>query len=158
MGMVITLTMAEVLQGATVGTMRHMESVSRGEQHKPPLKPQDNGLMLHIEGACGEIAYAKARGIYFEPRINSYKGADFGLNVQVRTRSDPSYDLLIRDNDNPEHFYVLVTGMAPTYTVVGWIKGADAMMQPAWRKDWGGRGEAWFVPQLALTPFKEKAA
>jgi hypothetical protein len=154
MGMV-KLTMAEVLQGAATGTMRHMESVSRGEQHKPPLKPQDNGLMLHIEGACGEIAYAKWRGVYFDPRINSYKGADFGTNVQIRTRSNHDYELLIRDNDNPEHFYVLVTGMAPTYRVVGWIKGSDAM-KPEWRKDWGGRGEAWFVPHSALTPFKAK--
>lgn len=154
----VTLEKAEVMQATFVAVERVMESIAKGHEHKPPLKPDDNVLALNIEGACGELAYAKARGIYYEPRVNTYKAPDFGDRVQIRTRTDHSYDLLIRDNDKPEHYYVLVTGTLPTYRIVGYILGADAMAQPAWRKNWGGRGEAWFVPQLALTPFKRKAA
>lgn len=150
----VTLEKAEVLQATIVAVERCMESLSKGHQAKPPLKPGVNPLVLNIEGACGELAYAKARGIYYIPKVNSFKEADFGDKVQIRTRSDHNYDLLIRDNDDPEHFYVLVTGMLPSYRIVGWIKGADAKANPEWRKDWGGRGEAWFVPQSALKPFK----
>lgn len=150
----VTLEKAEVLQATIVAVERVMESIAKGHQHKPPLKPDDNVLAMNIEGACGELAYAKARGVYYVPKVNTFKEADFGKKVQIRTRTDHSYDLLIRDNDDPEHFYVLVTGSLPTYRVVGWIKGSDAMAQPEWRKNWGGRGEAWFVPQSALKPFK----
>ena len=156
-GIWVTLSTTEVMQASMVGIQWFMNGFEKGMQHKPPLPPEANALVNNIEGACGEMAYAKARGLYFEPRLTAYKGADFGDNVQVRTRSDHAYELMVRDNDNPEHFYVLVTGKAPVYCVVGWIQGRDAM-KPEWRKDWGGRGEAWFVPHKALTPFKEKAA
>ena len=159
-GIWVKLEKAEVLQATIVAVERMMESIAKGLEHKPPMKQEDNALAYNIEGACGELAYAKARGIYYEPRVNTFKAPDFGSNVQIRTRSDHNYDLLIRDNDKPDHYYVLVTGTLPTYRIVGYILGADAMAQPAWRKNWGGRGEAWFVPQKALTPFpsKEKAA
>jgi hypothetical protein len=61
--------------------------------------------------------------------------------------------LMIRDNDNPDHFYVLVTGKAPVYRIVGYIKGSDVKKRKEWRKNWGNRGEAWFVPQKELIPF-----
>lgn len=155
-GIWVTLERAEVTQAAIIGVDRFMESRAKGRQHNLPVKPGDDLLSLDIKGAMGEMAYAKARGLYYEPRVNTFKEADFGSNVQIRTGAEEGHSLIIRKTDNPEHFYVLVIGSAPTFRVVGWIKGADAMAQAAWLKDWAGRSEAWFVPQSALTPFKAK--
>jgi hypothetical protein len=107
------------------------------------------GLALHFEGACGEMAFAKATNRYWSGSVDTFRLADIGTAIQVRTRSNHSWDLLVRPSDADDDLFVLVTGWAPDYQVHGWIAGAAAK-RPEWLKEYGGRPPAYFVPKDKL--------
>jgi hypothetical protein len=74
--------------------------------------------------------------------------------LEVRTRSESDYDLIIRDNDKLDSIYVLVVGQCPTYRVIGWMRGRDGR-RPEYEQTYGNRPRAYFVPQAALKPIEE---
>lgn len=146
--MIIELTWAEVLLAATTGMHRHVSALRR----KLPDKNGHDGAgwNLHIEGACGEMAAAKALGMFWSGSINTFKdGGDIGRSIQVRTRSRLDYDLIVRPDDPLDAVFILVLGMAPKFDVAGWILGGAARREE-WLASHGGRPEAWFVPRGAL--------
>ncbi len=147
--MTMELTASEMVMAALVGVHRHVAAIKRGLPDKYGM--DGLGWNAHVEGACGELAVAKCMGRFWSGTVNSFKEADITGGLQVRTRSKPEYELIVRENDNPEHVYVLVTGIAPRLNVVGWIQGGDAR-RPDWWKEYGGRAGAWFVPQAELQP------
>lgn len=148
----VTLTPAEIVMAAAVGAARYAESIQFRRRDVHGFDPsQSSGLAIHVEGACGELAVAKLRGRYWGGTVGSFKAADIGTNVQVRTRSRHDYDLIVRSDDADDDIFVHVTGVAPTYHVHGWIRGADAK-RPEYVQSHGGRAEAWFVPASALKP------
>jgi hypothetical protein len=105
-----------------------------------------------IVGACGELAFCKATGRYFTPSVNTFHGvADVDKKIEVRSTDRDDGSLIIRDNDNPQRWYVLVTGSPPKMTVRGFIKGGKAR-RDEWVRDPHGYRKAWFVPQNALSP------
>jgi hypothetical protein len=108
---------------------------------------------FNVVGAQGEMAAAKALGIYWPASVNAGKEEpDFGDNWQVRTLASHHYDLIVRDNDRDDHRYLLVTGDGPEFVVHGWILGVDAK-NPEWRRDRGDRNApAFWVPQTELIP------
>lgn len=143
----ISLSWNEVSIAARVGTMRHCEALRAGKKDSFGFK--GDGWGQHIEGACGEMAVAKACGVYWLPTVNTYKtGADVA-SWQVRTRSAPGYELLVRPSDPDDAPFVLARGRCPDYQVVGWIMGRDAK-RPEWLQTHGGRPPAYFVPDAAL--------
>jgi hypothetical protein len=146
--MQVRLTNQEMMTAALIGIMRQVSSLRREDGHG---FDGEDGWTIHIEGACGEMATAKALGRYFEPTLNTFKAPDLGANIQVRTRSKNHYDLLIRNDDNLDNIFVLVTGRAPLFEVRGYLRGHDAI-KDEWVKTYGGRPAAWFVPQAALLP------
>lgn len=129
-----------------IGRLRHLVSVKRGllDQHGFT----GDGWAEHIEGACGELAVAKALGRYWDGSVNTFEQPDLP-GLQVRTRSQTYYDLIVRPADSDDDLFVLVTGRCPRYVVRGWIKGADAK-QEQWLQTHGNRPGAYFVPQSAL--------
>lgn len=147
----VKLEWYEVMMAAVVGVRRNIAAMANG------LKPADgyNGedaWSIHIEGACGELAYAKATGQFWSGSVNTFRqGGDVGL-TQVRTRSRDDYDLIVRERDNDDSVFVLVVGRCPNYRVVGSILAADAKARPEWVKTYGGRPPAWFVPASGLRP------
>jgi hypothetical protein len=146
--MKVTLRWFEVLLAASVGVRRQLEAL-RASLPDCHGFDGETSWQVHIEGACGEMAFAKAARLFWSGSVNSFKnGCDMG-NIQVRTRSREDYDLIVRENDRDEDAFVLVIGKAPEYRVVGWIRGADAK-RPEWRKTYGNRPAASFVPQAAL--------
>jgi hypothetical protein len=147
-GYEVRLTWPEVSIGAVIGLFRHIEALKR---QRPDAygRSEADGWSDHIEGACGELAFAKAAHRYWTPTVNTFKtGGDVGI-VQVRTRSRQDYQLLVRDDDADDAPFVLVRGRAPCYWVVGWIPGNEAK-RTEWRKAYGGRPPAYFVPDEAL--------
>ena len=151
----ITLPHKLLYEAAIVGVKRHLQALANKLPDRHGADP-DRGWQNHVEGACGEAAYALARGRPVELTIGTFRRqADFGDACEVRTRSEHHYDLIVRRDDDPQRYYVLVTGRAPTYRVHGWILGADAR-RPAWLHAHGGREPAYFVPQGALHPFAKK--
>ena len=146
--MIIKLNENELMMAANVGVRRQVEALSKG------LKNQHGALASkvwqnHIEGACGELAFAKAMNWYWNGSVNTFKLPDVG-NAQVRTRSSHSFELIIRKNDTG--IFVLVTGMAPQYKVHGWFDSKD--VKSIWLQDYGGREKAYFVPQAELHPLE----
>jgi hypothetical protein len=150
-----TLTLPEILSATNVGILRHYESFKDGRKQDFTLDPNTNILFTDIEGALGELCVAKVRDRYFSATLNNFKDADLGKDVQVRTTSRHDFKLIVRSNDNPNHFYFLVTGMSPTFCVRGWMKGSDAM-QDKYLKAPNGRPPAWFVPPTDLNPVTTK--
>ena len=153
----VDLNLAEMLHGVNTGTIRHYESVKAGRKPNHNFKESNvDPLCAHIQGAIGELVVAKARNLYFMPTINTFKGADIGANVQVRLRTKHEWQMIIRDDDDPEHIFVHVTGTGPTYCIRGWAYAKD-VMKPEYRQNYGNRVESWFVPEEALNPFQIKA-
>lgn len=155
-GWPVSLTRDEMMWAVGVGCLREANSRLRGSKHDPPLKLEEEGWAIHIEGACGELAVCKLLGDEWRASVDTYKReADIGDGGEVRTRSQDWHELTIRDNDNPNSYYILVTGLAPNFVVRGYIQGHKGQ-NPKWRKDPNKRGEAWFVPQRVLTPFTQR--
>lgn len=145
----VTLTLAECLLACQVGTARQLSAIVQGKQNSHGFRGQ--GFDIHILGAAGELALAKALGIYWTGHINTFKQPDLGTNIQVRTRSSHTYDLIVRDGDADDELFVLVTGTLPAFHIWGWIRGGDAK-QREYLKTYGSRPEAFFVPHDALHP------
>jgi len=143
---VIALTPKEMMRGAMVGVIRQIESLQHGFVDRAGAG-LDEGWQLHVEGALGELAFAKWRGIFWTG-AGSIKAPDVG-GYGVRTRSNHGYELIIRDDDDDDRRFVLLTGRNGTYKVHGWIHAKDAK-QERWRQTHGGRSPAYFVPQSAL--------
>jgi hypothetical protein len=73
--------------------------------------------------------------------------------VEVRHTYRDDGCLIVRDNDDPGRYYVLVTGNPPTLTIHGWIPGDRARAVGEVRNPHGYRS-SWFVRQHLLTPAK----
>lgn len=108
------------------------------------------GAAIHAIGVAGERAVANyMRMTGWEPSLNTFRReADVG-GYEVRTRRYDHYDLIVRDNDDDDAAFILVTGLPPNMTIRGFIRGADAK-QDEWRKAYGNRPAAYFIPQGAL--------
>jgi hypothetical protein len=150
----INLTDQEREAATAVGSRRHAEAVKKRLPDRHGFR--GDSLQIHVEGACGELAAAKALGLPWDGPVNTFKrGGDVG-DLQVRTRSNHAWDLIVRPDDRDGDVFVLVTGLTPRFRVHGWIRGVDAK-KDAWRKTYGGRPPAYFVPQRALRPLEELA-
>lgn len=142
----VILTWHEAAMASDIGRLRQLSSVKSGRQDAHGY--QGAGWSEHIEGACGEMAVAKALGVYWNGSIDSFQADDLP-GMQIKTRSRHDYELLVRPGDNDESVFVLVTGQCPEYEIRGWIKGGDAKRQE-WLRDYGGRPPAYFVPHDSL--------
>lgn len=146
----ITLTLPEAYSACVTGVMRNLRSLMRNTE----TRIGDATWQIHCEGACGEMAVAKALNIHNPLTIDNFTGADLGTSIQVRTRSKHYYDLLVREGDGDDQAFVLVTGGCPEYRVHGWMWGRDAK-RGEWLKEYGGHPPAYFVPQSELRPLSE---
>jgi hypothetical protein len=109
---------------------------------------------MHIEGAGGECAVAKALKLYWSGSVDTFKREGDVGDLEVRTRSEDWHELLIRPDD-PSAIYVLVVGKIPHFRLVGWIHSSVAKQRNDWLKPHGGRPPAYFVPQSELRPIEE---
>lgn len=144
----VSLEWFEVSRAALVGVSRNVEALRKGCRNRLPINEEWG---IHILGACGECAFAKATGRYWSGSVNTFKDADIGDNIQIRTRSQHHYDLIVRDADRDDDVYVLVTGGPHDFVLRGWMRCKDAK-QEKYRQNYGGYGDAYFVPQRALNP------
>lgn len=146
--MQVTLEWFEVSRAALVGISRNVEALRKGLQNSRPTN--ENEWHIHVVGALGECAFAKATGRYWSGSVNTFKsGGDIGKNIQVRTRSKHSYDLIVRDGDKDDDIFVLVTGGPTDYEIRGWMLARDAKSEK-YRANYGGYGDAFFVPAKDL--------
>jgi hypothetical protein len=108
----------------------------------------------HIEGACGELAVAKLLNIYWPASVDTFlEVPDVGC-LEVRTRRQDTYDLLVRDQDSDDRIYVHVTGVIPVFTVWGWMWGGEAK-HDRWKRSYAERPDAYFIPSKHLKPMRK---
>ena len=149
----VMLTGFEMFHAAMVGCRRQISALQDGRT--PNAGYTGSGWEIHIQGAGGELAFARYRNLYWSGSVNTFKkGGDVG-DIQVRTRSNPDYDLIVRPEDRDEDTFVLVVGTIPRFRIIGWIRGGDAK-QPRFLKHHASRPRAYFVPQTELHPFEEQ--
>ena len=144
----VHLSQWELLQAALVGVRRHLEALRQKLPDKHGL--ESAGWSEHIEGAAGEMAFAKFSGKYWSCSVNAFKAGDVG-EVQVRTRSKDHYDLIVRSDDKDDDVFVLVLGRVPRFRVVGWIWGREAK-RGEFLREYGDRPAAYFcAPESIAT-------
>lgn len=129
-----------------VGRLRHLAAIKAGRRDQHGF--EGDGWSVHIEGACGECAVAKALGLYWNGSINTFKADDIP-GAQIRTRSRHDWQLYVRPHESNQAAWILVTGRCPNYQIHGWLYGHEAK-QEQWLCDHGGRPPAYFVPNSEL--------
>lgn len=153
--MQVNLEWFEVSRAALVGVSRNVEALRKGLQNSRPTKDKD--WDIHILGALGECAFAKATGRYWSGSVNTFKaGGDIGDIIQIRTRSKHHYDLIVRDDDKDDDLFVLVTGGPHEFVVHGWMRAKDAKREE-YRQNYGNYGDAYFVPKTRLLNIQKLA-
>jgi len=143
----VRLTPYEVSFAAQVGLRRQLDKLGEPDAHGFEGDPWG----VHIEGACGEMAVAKAMNVYWSGSFGTFKKGGDVARLEVRRRSKPEYELIVRTNDRNQDLFVLVFGKAPEFLIRGWMRGADAK-RSNWLKAHGGRPSAYFVPHDKLKP------
>jgi hypothetical protein len=144
----VLLNPHELYLAAMVGVQRQIAALRRNLPDRHGYDGHD-GWTVHIEGACGELAVARVCGQYWGGSINTFHSkADVG-KVEVRTRSEHHYELLVRKDDPDDRNFVLVTGRSPEFQVHGWFPSRDAKRNQ-WLATHGNRPAAYFVPTPML--------
>lgn len=153
--MIVNLGTEEVGTALMTGYGRWSESVRKGRKDSVSEKPWVDGLLVHVYGAIGEIAVAKALDIYAPLRINQFaNGApDLPPDIEVRHRIKDDFDLIIREENEDAKRYILTTGTPPAIAIRGWIRGSDGKKEE-YLRSYGGFRESYFVPQSALNPME----
>lgn len=138
----------------SIANRRQAEATAARRRDRHGAEAEDGGL-IHLLGACGEYATACVLGVLWSGSVNTFKAPDILDFIQVRTRSEPWHDLIVRDGDNSRETFVLVTldltATPPLLTVQGAIEGVDAK-QPWRRGNPGGRGTVFLVAAAQLQP------
>lgn len=147
----VKLAWSEVLLAAQVALMRQVQNLAAGRENRYGAAPDQN-WQIAIEGCCGELAVARYLDLFWSGAVGNLKAADVGP-IQVRTRANHKWDLLLHPGDPNDAAFVLVTGRAPDYRLAGWLIGAEGKRKEYWQDPAGGR-PAYFVPQAALMPMK----
>lgn len=155
----------ELLLAETIGKRRWKSVVEWGLKDKHGMPNGDEAKQIY--GASGEVAAAKAMNLFWPATVDKFKDPDIYPDIQVKTRTKHSYNLIVRDGDNPDYRFVLVTGLVPAkglttdFKVWGWCWGWEAKNEK-YRDNPGGFEPAFFPPKSVLRPivrceFKEGA-
>lgn len=133
-----------------VATRRVSDSLLNKAKDGLSNKSWIEGTIKHIQGACAEIAVAKALNCYPQLGVRQFTGMvpDVGSSIEVRYSTGDA--LVVRDRDPDDRTYVLVTGDPPNLTVEGWITKPEAKELGVY-KDPMNRGKpAYFVDKGLL--------
>lgn len=139
-----------------VANDRQRNAVKAGKKDNLFKKNWVESLAVHVHGCIGEMAAAKALGIQWTGSVDTFKAhGDLRGAIEVRHRTNKDWDLIVRPREAKDRLYVLTRGTPPeTVEVVGYAQG-HYLMQDKWKKNYGGRGEAYFVPANELRPIEE---
>lgn len=150
--MIVALTNTELLMAATTGIARRIDSLAHQRaQTVPGIDAKGMGWVRDIEGACAELAVAKATNRFYDFSQRRFRGQGGDVDAwQVRHTVEDEGHLILREHDDRNAYYMLVTGHSGTYTIRGYLLGEDGR-KDEWKRDPGGRGRpCWFIPQSAL--------
>ena len=146
--MIYELTELEYKYAELIGTARNSEAE---KSNREPDWKDGTELKNHIDGACAEILCAKILNVYYTPRINTFKRADIGKRIEVRSTKSDWYGVKVKESDDDDRVVIGFRKVDAThFDVLGWIYAKDAKRKK-WRRDPGKRNRfAYFVPQDRL--------
>jgi hypothetical protein len=105
----ITLTPQQIALATGAAMARYDHAKGRGWNSVLPADKVDD-RKGGILGAKGELAAALVLGVPWNgATVGVLAGPDLDKNLQIRTRSRHLWDLLVRDTDKDEDWFVLVT-------------------------------------------------
>ena len=140
----VTLTPEEVFHGAVTGVRRRMASLEK--HYKDKQKSSQPAWNIDLNGAIGEIAFAKITKQYWSPNIDTFKDPDVG-EIQVRSTSWLNGGLFVRHADSSRYWYALMVGGPYRWKYIGGIFGDQAKAKLHRNKE----DDAWLVKQQYLT-------
>jgi len=151
----VTLTPEELRFAASVGVDHVIERIVK-ERRNTFGRPDGLKFDFAICGMFAELAVAKLLSI-------DWPSPGFRFDVgeyQVRsTERENGCLILHREHfpdgtpyDRDDDLFILVVGKAPTFDVIGFIRGKDGKRKEFWKRLI--RRPAFFVPQEALTPIE----
>ena len=146
--MKISLNKNEIYTAAMVGVKRRIDSYSFDKTNKF-INP-DVWWDMDIEGACAEMAVAKALKIYWDYSVNTFSAPDVGL-FQIRHTKIPHGKLIVRPQDSDSETFILIVGSSPDFDIKGYMNGGEAK-QDKYLSSPNGKAPCWMVPQEDLSP------
>jgi len=148
----IILSTPEMLQAAMIGIIRQIQNL---EANRQPTYGSGGGPLwqMHIEGAMGECAVAKYRGVYWNGNVGNLHAQDVG-KYQVRTGAGDNYRLILHPEDKNEDVFILVTGAYGKYNIRGWLWAFEGKIPKFWEDPSGKNRPAYFVDQTHLHPME----
>lgn len=105
----------------------------------------------------GEVAVAYYLGLeshLFSEQTAKRGTPDLPGDIEVKTRSRHSYDLIVQRDERPDKKLVLVTIQGETIFLHGWCVAGDVMREEFWDDPAGGR-PAFFVPKQYLSEISD---
>ena len=145
---IVYLTEQETKYADQVGQWRWTEALRQGCHDSHGL--QSDSPAEHLLGTRGELAFSKVSGLPWDGSVNTFKSKPDVACFEVRTRSKPWHELIVRDDDfSSRDFALMCLQKDGGYAFHGWIPGYSAK-QERYRASHGGRESAYFVPQTAL--------
>lgn len=135
---VVSLTTEDYLIALECAKLRWRDSLRDGRRDSVRPKSWQEALVIHHQGACAELAVAKAFGIYCPLHVNQFSGMQSDLPGNISVRWSKRGTLVVRPNDS-DGTVVLVTGDAPDLEILGWALVQDVKQQPL--VDPGGMGK-----------------
>ena len=157
-GCTITLADAKLAVGKAEGIGRNNWALARGFTPRgrrvvPEISEKNNCL-----GACGELAVEAWSGglLRWQSTIGRTDAKDFEPNIQVRTRFRDIGRLFVRDVDDPNDRFILVTATRSpdTFWVRGWLVGVEAPRYGELVTPDEGR-PAWYIATRLLHPMAD---
>lgn len=127
----------------------------RGRNRAPAVGTR--ALDMHRLGATGEVAVAVHLGLedhLFTETVAKRGSADLPGDIEVKTRSKHSYDLIVQRDERKDKRLVLVTVQNGTVFLHGWCVAGDVMQERFWADPAGGR-PAYFIPKCNLRDISE---
>lgn len=146
----IKVSEAEMHHGAMAAVSRQCQNLTRGRIDRDGCG-LEVGWDHHINGAIAEVAAARAVGRYWVGMgaLGDLSAADI-LGAQVRWTNVKPPHLRITKRDRPDDVFILVTGLAPWFTVHGWVYAREGQRDAWWGDPWHPGRFSYWVPQDEL--------
>lgn len=124
-----------------------LDSDERVNKHTPLL----DYIWEQAQSIGSEWVVAKYFGVEYDPYKSNYKqAADVGSGIEVKWTKYPAGQLILNTYDRADDVAVLVTGIAPTFHIVGWIP-VTAGKTDRYKHT---NSNSWWITQINLQPIK----
>ena len=146
----VTLEPHEIFLASQVGVLRRYTSIADGMKDRAGRKMD---FSADIDGAAGEMAFAKGMNLYWSGGNKTFSVPDVGI-VEVKTARS-SVELPVYEHIPDDRIVALVFGNMPKFRIVGWIYAKDAKKIVPLSNKGLGYQSAHFVTEDKLRPIQE---